>query len=219
MKKFLIVFSVVLIVLLIGFFIWFSLTPADKLPQFLSQFKYEEPQKPVGDNLLYDEADFSENIYDDADFLELLDPYIMSYTVGNIQYSLTEDDVESMGEWAVFFNEYFNTVRHGEHTKYNSYFFDEYYTLHTKKEEFTMQKIYGVQIEELSGTPTLDEEEYAWIKEKNITPVYFNVMYKIKNNNGTFRLNVNSDTYRPQLYILAQTNGEIKIIDIIEYAN
>ncbi len=224
MKKIIIILA--LIVFVIGFFVWFFITPMQDLPDFLQQFKTETPEKidpedstykPVESTILYDVADFSENIYDDSEYLSLLEPYVMNYKSSDVEVALTVDKIPSAGRFAEFFWEYIDTIKLGDHKGYNAYFFDDYFTNHEKKSEFTMQKIYALSIEELQITPTLDEDEYAWVFEKNLTPLYFNVKYKIKNNNGTFRLGVSSDTYQSQLYILAEDGDEIKIIDIVTY--
>ena len=169
--------------------------------------------------ILYAVADFSENIYDDKDFLELIEPYRMFYKIDNVEYSLLDGEVEKMGVWAQFFSDFLDVVRRADHNAYNGMFFDGYYSSHRKIGEFTMQKVYDLHVEELKIMPELDAEEYSWVTEQNLTPKYFNVKYKIKDNNGSFRLGVESDEYKPQLFILAQNEkDEVKIIDIVEYA-
>ncbi len=228
MKKTVIII-IALILAAVSVSLWILITPKQALPEFFQQFKTGElePVKsnnseynPVEKTILYHKADFSENIYDDAVYLELLGPYVMHYKKDDIEVSVTESDLEHHGIWAEFFHEYIETVKNGDHTTYNSYFFDEYYDTHQKMNEFTMQKIYDLRVEELDVNVNLDEKEYAWVSGNGLEPVCFNVKYKIRQNNGTFRMGVSSDTYQSQLYILAlDSKDNIKIIDIVAYSS
>lgn len=226
MKKTVII-VIALILAIVAVSAWVLITPKQALPDFLQQFKTEATEhiknnseyNPIEDTILYDKADFSENIYDDSVYLDLLGPYVMHYKKDNVEVSVTEDELERQGIWAEFFFEYIETVKNGDDTTYNSYFFDEYFDTHPKMNEFTMQKIYDLRVEELDITVNLDEKEYSWVTNKGLEPVCFNVKYKIRNNNGTFRMGVSSDTYQSQLYILAiDKKDKIKIIDIVAYS-
>ncbi len=213
MKK-LIVFFLLLVAVLIFSVIYLNSSKTPALDDETSENTYS----PVEKTIIYAVADFSENIYDDKDFLELIEPYCMFYKIDNVEYSLLDGEVEKMGVWAQFFLEFLDIVRRADHNAYNGMFFNDYYNTHRQIGEFTMQKVYDLRVEELNIMPKLDEEEYSWVTEQNLTPKYFDVKYKIKDNNGSFRLGVESDEYKPQLFILAlNENDEVKIIDIVEY--
>ena len=222
-RKLLITLIVFVLIALVG--AWFSATPKEKLPLYLQQFKLELPKEatlpetdynPQESTIFYHVPDFSENIFDDEEYLELVGPYAMFYKVGDIETSLMKSQVKDQGIWAEFFYNYFETVKNGDHVTYNKYFFDEYYNSRDKKSEFTMQKIYDIHIEESYAEIKLDEDEYAWVNNKGLEPTYFIVKYKIHENNGSFRIGVSSDTFQSQLYILATDRyNEVKIIDIV----
>lgn len=226
-KKFLVLITVVLCVVILG--VWFSVIPSHNLPEFLNfdtqnNFNKMESDKseydPVDTTIMYHPADFSENIYDDEAYLELIGPYVMHYKKDDVERSLTYSELESCGVWAEFFYDFIEDIKNGDNTAYNSYFFDDYFKNHLKMNEFTMQKIYDLRIEELDVNIKLDETEYSWVTENALEPMYFNVKYKIRQNNGSFRLGVSSDTYQPQLYILAlDKNNNVKIIDIVAWSN
>ena len=227
MKKAFIII-IVLILASTAISVWLIATPKQALPEFFQSFMNEElkPKKnnnpeynPVETTILYHKADFSENIYDDDVYLDLLGPYVMHYKREGVEVSLTENDIERQGIWAEFFYDYFETVKNGDNATYNSYFFDEYYNTHSEMNEFTMQKVYDLRIEELNVSLNLDPEEYSWVNKKGLESVCFNVKYKIRQNNGTFRMGVSSDTYQSQLYILAlDKKNNVKIIDIVAYS-
>lgn len=215
MKKKLFVIAFLLIVAVVFSVIYLNSSDAPVVEDETQEEKYD----PVEKTIIYAVADFSENIYDDKSFLELIEPYLMFYKIDNVEYSLLDSEVEKMGVWAEFFAQFLDVVRRADHNAYNDMFFDGYYNTHRKIGEFTMQKVYDLHVEELKIMPELDEKEYAWVTEESLTPKYFNVKYKIKDNNGSFRLGVESDEYKPQLFILSQnSNGEVKIIDIVEFA-
>ncbi|MBE6700834.1 MAG: hypothetical protein E7582_02965 [Ruminococcaceae bacterium] len=168
--------------------------------------------------ILYYNADFNENIYNDEVFVELMNMYALEFINGDSAYKLQVEDLETYGgDLAVFFYDFFTTVRNGDHEKYNSYFDSRAFKNREKASQFTMQQIYEISIKELDITPEF-EDEYAWVSDASIEPIYVDVRYKIRKNNGTFRLGVESDTVKPQMYIIYKTNNSFKIIDILEYA-
>ena len=174
----------------------------------------------VEKTIIYHVADFSENIYDDTEYLDLVGPYAMFYKRENVEFSVTEEELSGCGEWAEFIYEYIECVKSGDHEGYNSLFFSDYFDSHEKKGEFTQQKIYDLRVEELSAPVNLDEEQYEWVYSQNLEVYGFDVKYKIRHNNGSFRLGINSDVYQPQLFILAHDRlGNIKIVDIVSYSH
>ena len=68
------------------------------------------------------------------------------------------------------------------------------------------------------NTQVDNEEEYEWVYDSGISPIFVDVSYKIRKNNGSFRLGVDSDTAKPQLYIMYKSGKTYKIINIVDYA-
>ncbi len=223
-----IVIILCVLILFIAFSVYIFVTPRELLPTPLSNFvgmfdkKYTQADntyKPDIATIIYHPADFSENIYNDEDFVELMNLYALEYIDGDIAYKLSKDNLESIGgDLAVFFYDYFTNIRNGDADKYNSYFDNRAFELREKAKDFTMQQIYEISISPLQIEPELDKEEYSWVYESGITPIFVDVSYKIRKNNGTFRLGVNSDTAKPQLYILYKKDKTYKIINIVDYA-
>lgn len=227
-KKTKILISVIVIAAaLVGFVLYLFLTPSVLLPKELQGFtklfekKYTQADNtylPTDKTIIYYPADFSENIYNDETFVELMDLYALEYIEGDSRYKIPVSDLEKYGgDLAVFFYEYFTTVRNGDHETYNSYFDKRAFSLREKASPFTMQQIYDISIEKLSIRPELDEKDYAWVADEGIEPIYVDVRYKIRRNNGTFRLGIESDTVKPQLYIMYQKGKTFKIINIVDY--
>lgn len=228
-KKVKIIIALVCAVLLVSaFFIYIFVTPKEALPESLHglaslfEKKYTQADNtftPEQSTIIYHDADFSENIYNDEEFVEIMNLYALEFVDGDIKYKLSVDDLEKIGgDLAVFFYDYFTNIRNGDSEKYNSYFDTRAFSLRDKADDFTMQQIYDIVIKPLQINVELDRDEYSWVFESNIEPVFVDVSYKIRKNNGTFRLGVNSDSAKPQLYILYKEGKTYKIINIVDYA-
>ena len=217
-----------IIIVLTCFLIYLFTTPPQILPEPFQKFvglfekKYTQADNtytPQEKTIIYYPADFNENIYNDEEFVEIMNLYALEYVDGDITYKLKENDLEKIGgDLAVFFYEYFTSIRDGDADKYNSYFDNRAFALRDKADDFTMQQIYEIVIKPLNIEPDLDEEEYEWVIDSGITPIFVDVSYKIRKNNGSFRLGIDSDTAKRQLYILYKVGKSYKIINIVDYA-
>lgn len=228
-NKLKILIVVLVIALILGMFIYYlASTPSELLPEPLKRFtslfekKYtpeDSTYVPIEKTILYHTADFSENIYNDEEYVDLISDYALEYVEENVNYKLNEDNLEKIGgDLALFFYNYFNDIRNGDCDKYNGYFDSRAFSIREKATDFTMQQIYDIVITPLNIEPDLDEKEYDWVFESGIEPVYVDVSYKIRKNNGTFRLGVDSDTAKPQLYIIYKDKNTYKIINIVDYS-
>lgn len=228
-KKNKIILAIVFLVLCItAFFLFLFYIPNELLPSYLQDIisnkekKYTQEDNtytPDKSTIIYYDADFSENIYNDEEFVNVMNQYALEYVDGDIAYKLKVEDLEKIGgSLAIFFYDYFTDIRNGDYEKYNSYFDDRAFKIREKVSDFTMQRIYDIVIKPLQINVNLDEEEYSWVFESDIEPIFVDVSYKISKNNGTFRLGVNSDSAKPQLYILYKHEKTYKIINIVDYA-
>lgn len=172
---------------------------------------------PTDNILLFYEPDYNENIYEDETFVELINDYALEFYVdSNTALKLPEDDLyEYGGDLAVFFYDYFTDIRNGNCDAYYSYFDKRSLQYKNKNHQFTPQKIYDISVKPLIILPELDSEEYSWVIESGIEPIYVEVKYRIRRNNGTFRYDVGSDTLKPRIYMLYQTDKSYKIINIV----
>lgn len=227
-KRKILIVILAFVVITVGFVIYLFATPSVLLPEPLQVFtkifekKYTQKDNaytPDDKTIIYYPADFSENIYNDETFVELMNMYALEFIDGDSRYKLNESSLEKYGgNLAVFFYKYFTDIRNGDHEAYNGYFDRRAFQSIKKAEAFTMQQIYDISIQPLNIRPELDEEEYGWVSEAGIDPIYVDVQYKIRRNNGTFRLGVESDTVKPQLYIMYEKGNSYKIISIVDYA-
>ena len=112
--------------------------------------------------------------------------------------------------------DYFDLLRHGDHEGVNALFHSEYFDGEEKKpyEAFPMQKIYDV---------TVCQYYYEDPKFENIEtmePTYYLVEYKIMENDGLFRPNLESDSIGTQIFgVLTYADGTAEIYLVIDAHN
>ena len=120
-----------------------------------------------------------------------------------VAYSVDESNYKGVGADVELVYELINAVISGDSNTYNSFINDE--SKHI--DGFTQQQIYDVEISRQS-------EEYINNEGKIYTEYVVIVNYKIHENNGTFRKDIESDVSRPQYLVINNSTGEFKIMDI-----
>ena len=155
-------------------------------------------------------ADYEEDIEADEGYLGL--NRYLRYTDGPYStYLANERDLAAIGPVAYFFRAYFDAIIAGDSEAYNSFFTEEYRKEAGEKGRFTKQKVYDVELVKLS--------EYRPETEERLTVWEFDVSYRIRQNNGTFRDDIESDAARRQVYQLVRddSDGKILIRSISDY--
>ena len=200
---------IILVILsLFAFLILFDILIQSGL--ILKFFPKDENDK--SDYIYFCDADYEFDIFSDEEYLDL-DRYIKYSDDGFSTVSLVNDNAfKNAGKIAIFWGEYFDSVIYGDYDKYNSFFTESYIADKGKKEKFTMQMLYNIEVVKL--------REY----EDGESTVYeFEVRYAIRHNNGTFRDDIESDATRPQIYQLIQNSNtniiKINIISDYNYKN
>ena len=150
-------------------------------------------------SLTFYPADYNENIFEDEEYMAK-NRYI-SYTKGSDTFVITNDDYSFYDPTVEFFAGYFNSVINGEYETYNDYFTEAYFIEQSNKERFTPQKLYDIEIKYTSSSDV-----------DGVTSYIYYVNYKIFENNGTFRNDIESDAARTLVYELhLYPDGEILI--------
>ena len=158
---------------------------------------------PIDEALLSETKPEGFDIMEYDEYTEMHDINIY-YKKDNIKESVSPDRVSNYGE---AFNVVYNVltaIREGNAEKYNSYMGQKEF----KKESFTQQQIYGILVTFQPGYA--DDEEVSYDK------AVFKVEYKIHENNGTYRNNIESDSSRPIYFIVDNSSGEMLVTDMIE---
>lgn len=147
-------------------------------------------------------ADYNENIFEDEEYMGL--NRYLSYTKGSDTYTITDDDYSRYDITVGFFAEYFDSVINGEYETYNNYFTEEYFEENSNKTRFTPQKLYDINVK-FKSTSTVD----------GATSYIYYVTYKIFENNGTFRNDIESDSERMLVYELYVYDDDTVLINYI----
>ena len=151
-------------------------------------------------------ADYDENIYEDPEYLALIERGFIDYTdyETNLTLAVNYEDAIDYGEDVLFMVDYIYAIVAGDAEAYNEFFSDEYYKKNEPKDEFTMQKLYEVNISKVSQTKESDKTGNTYNKYQYI------VKYKILDNNGTFRNDFNTGT-KEQYILFTNKTGEFLI--------
>ena len=137
------------------------------------------------------------------EYLNLNRVIMFSDKNSGVAYSVDESNYKGVGADVELVYELINAVISGDSNTYNSFINDE--SKHI--DGFTQQQIYDVEISRQS-------EEFINNEGKIYTEYVVIVNYKIHENNGTFRKDIESDVSRPQYLVINNSTGEFKIMDI-----
>lgn len=159
--------------------------------------------------IVFAPADYDLNIFENEIYLSKeRDIYYSEYGSGEL---IDDGNYEIHGDAAVFFKNYFDCVINGRYEEYPDFFTDSFFQKHTIPEKFTMQMIYDIKV-------NLHDRQYTETNGVTNMISYFVVDYKIMNNNGTFRGDVESDTVRSLFFVLSTVEGVTKI-SALNYVN
>ena len=158
-------------------------------------------------------ADYEENIFEDEDYLELIEGEYMSFCdiTTNLTVGIDREGAIDYGKEVAFLVEMLHDAISGDHTAYNACFSNEYYKNNQPKSSFTMQKIYDIVITYISRETLTDSDG------NNYTKSIYTVEYKIYKNNGTFRNDIGNGS-KKQYFTLTDTTGLV-LVDNISTVN
>ncbi len=164
-----------------------------------------ETLPPVDDWLLHETYDEDFDIMKYEEYLNLDRNIYLNNKSAGVMQSVPDDDRDLYGEGFSVLYRVITAINEGDYTAYNGYMGSKY----LKKKEFTQQQIYSIVIvPESSERVSKDGDTYD--------EFIFTVTYKIHENNGTYRNTIESDVSRPQIFIINNSSGSFKVMDIIE---
>lgn len=109
----------------------------------------------------------------------------------------------------LFFN-YFQAIIHGDAESYRGFFTEAFIASSKLPEDFTMQMLYDVKVQEVSDFSGADEAGVTVVGKE------FLVSYRILDNNGTFKDSLPPRASQTEHYKVIETqSGELKIDAII----
>lgn len=200
----------ILFVLLLGLNILSSMDLGDKFKGLFGLDTEAETKRPT--SILFYVPDYEENILEDPEYLSL--NHFITYTENNSTSSLPEDtDFSKYGEGLALLNECLQAAIRGDDEGYNACFTDAYFEENPEITEFTMQRIYDIEIDLLSSTLLYENTPDETMRYE------YRVKYKIQKNNGTFRWDFGSDVSKPEIYeiVVPDSTGEAKINSVSQF--
>ena len=146
-------------------------------------------------------ADYDENIFEDEEYLSLIENGIIKYdNASGLMVDITFENAKDQGETIDFLAKYIESIINGDNESYNSFFSTKYYKNNSPKDRYTMQKVYDATITYYTVS---DEEE----KTANYTKYVYKLKYRIYKNNGTFRQDIGDDS-KTQYIVITNREGK-----------
>ena len=126
---------------------------------------------------------------------------------------LDEKNKDKYGPAVSLLNTMIGYIIHGDHESYNELFSENYFKTegNEPEEPFTMQQLYDIKL-------TLIKETEKTEGGRRYTQYEFEVEYRIRHNNGTFRTDIDEGESKKQYFILSDsTSSEVLIDQILGY--
>ena len=163
---------------------------------------HDTPKRPapLPSDVFY-EADYDRDIFEYPAY-QRLDRSVRYLEYGSGE-TITEENYRSLGVASAFFHDYFDAVIRGVCETYRSFLTPYYIDTFGPPERFTMQMLYDIEVNRTQTSTTAEYEgREVWV-------YYFEVKYKIFENNGTFRNDVASNRSTTQYYELYDLGDRI----------
>ena len=157
----------------------------------------EETKQPSS-SIIFVTPDYEYNIMNDAGYLDLNRRIYHCDERSGLTEELTDKNIAGYGPAAIVLRDAINAIIAGDADAYNALFSDNYYANHDPEEPFTMQRLYDIKITKVS------ESQQSGEKGK-YTQYEYEVEYKIRKNNGTFRTDIGSDASRKQYFVISDS--------------
>lgn len=187
------------------------------LLSYLETLETQGSSKPVetkkDSTIIPYEPDWDLDIMKDAGYLS------MNRTVYycDARYGMTEvmdeKTKDKFGPAAALLYRMIGLIIKGDHEGYNALFSSNYYNTDGNEPEapFTMQQLYDIKI-------TLLKQSEKKEGGKSYVQYEFEVEYRIRMNNSTFRHDIGSDESKKQYFVLSDsTSSEVLIDQILDY--
>ena len=195
--------TVVMIILLVG-----GILLSDLLDEPSGSGKKEV--ETVDPSKLHETKEEGFDIMEYEEYLNLNRTILLCEKDSGVSYSLDESNYTIFGIEVELTYEIIEAIISGDCDEYNEY-------VHTDvehSESFTQQQLYDIVI-------TREGESSVSNNGNSYTEYVVMVEYKIHENNGSFRADIESDASKPQYFVINNSTGEFLVMDIVtvRYAN
>jgi len=171
----------------------------------LEKKENEEKETKKESTIIFYEAAWDLNIMEEPGYLA------MDRTVYycDEQYGITEalDDKNraEFGPAVAVLCEMIERIIAGDADGYNDLFSSNYYENNDPEPPFTMQQVYDIKLTKVKEMQT----------SQGYTQYEFDVEYRIRHNNGTFRTDIDEGESRKQYFVLSDSTSKKVLIDQI----
>ena len=171
----------------------------------------EETPKLPPSSIIFATPDYEYDIMKDPDYLQLNRRIYYCDERSGMTEELTDKTVTGYGPAAVVLRDFINTIIAGDADAYNALFSSNYYANHDPEAPFTMQRLYDIKLTKINESIVSGESG-------KYTQYEFEVEYKIRLNDGTYRTDIGHDESKKQYFILSDSTSEEVLIDqILEF--
>lgn len=171
----------------------------------------EETKKAPPSSINFATPDYEYDIMQDDDYLQLNRRIYHCDSRSGLTEELTDKNIEGHGPAAVLLTEYINAIIAGDADACNALFSENYFANHEPESPFTMQRLYDIQLTKINETVVNGEKG-------KYTQYEYEVEYKIRLNDGTFRTDIGHDESKKQYFILSDSVSDKVLIDqILDY--
>ncbi len=171
----------------------------------------EETPKLPPSSIIFATPDYEYDIMKDPDYLQMNRRIYYCDERSGMTEELTDKTITGYGPAAVVLRDCINAIIAGDADAYNALFSSNYYENHDPEDPFTMQRLYDIKLTKINESIMTDERG-------RYTQYEFEVEYKIRLNDGTYRTDIGHDESKKQYFILSDSTSEDVLIDqILEF--
>lgn len=167
--------------------------------------KQEEIETKKESTIIFHTPDWDLDIMRDPGYLAMNRTVYYCDNQYGLTVALDEKNKDDYGPAVVVLNRMIELIIKGDADGYNQLLSSNYFENHDPEPPFTMQQLYDIKLTKIKETEM----------SGGYTQYEFEVEYRIRNNDGTFRTDIDDGESRKQYFILSNSTGKDVLIDQI----
>ena len=179
-----------------------------------AQRQAEEDAKNRPNTIIFHDPDYEYNKFEDEGYMEKDRAVYYCDIDTGVTVSVGEDELHTYDPAFNLLYDMIDCIIRGDADGYNALFSENYYDAdldesaifqNDPEDDFTMQQLYAIKLTKIKESSAKTESGVHY------TQYEYEVEYKIRKNNGTFRTDIGSDASRKQYFVLSDSsvvNGE-----------
>lgn len=191
-------------------------TLGDDIARLIADSNKSEKSETTPVQYVYDADGYHRPSFYDPDWetdIFTLERYLdknryITFKEGGFSVMMVDEAFNEYGDAVEFLADYLNTLIHGDAEALNGFYSSEWLDANGRYESFTMQKLYDMVIEYIVSTDTDGSDG------RPVTEYVYKISYKILENDGTFRSDIESDASRPQFFTVVDDGEGLSITSV-----